>query len=433
MGPVRIYLCALVMVAVSAAGAAWKPHAVVPAREKDAWKTGYWLWAGQPASSANYRPDVLYVQTKGRRWPADLPRADRYIVVRRIEPSDRGPTRRAALALLEDYKALVADASRSVHVDGLQIDYDSPTDRLNDYGGFLEEVRRGLPPAARLSVTALLDWFGPRTQIAAVLRHVDEFVPQFYDLGLERAAAGIAEPIDAGKWAAIFDAYQIPYRIGISSFGRVARRRVDAAGRSDIRYFRDVSPMALATRRQLPRSIRTSHGGESLVHYDVVAPIAEMPALRVGDAVDVTLPTDLSVREAYESARRFGGYCAGVVFFRWPNQGETLTFEPDAVGRIVAAKPAQSGVVLEARVATCLERHCADLYIDLGRAGPVGRVVQIRTSGPLQAFLPDGPLRPALLRDDVMVVDIPGYAGYGTVRLGRAISRDAVRFQVIER
>src|SRR5580765_3541112 len=113
MRSVRVCLCALVMVAVSGAGLAWKSHSAVPAREKDAWKTGYWLWAGQSAAPATYHADVLYVQTRAGRWPADLPRAERYIVVRRIEPSDRGPARLAALALIEDYKALVADASRS--------------------------------------------------------------------------------------------------------------------------------------------------------------------------------------------------------------------------------------------------------------------------------------------------------------------------------
>jgi len=428
---VWVYVCALVIVVVSGAGLACGARSAGPAREKEAWKIGYWLWAGQSPALAKYHPDVLYVQTRGRRWPADLPGAERYIVVRRIEPSDRGLTRLAALALIEDYNALVADAP-NVRIDGLQIDYDAPTNRLSDYGGFLQEVRRGLPPTARLSVTALLDWFGPRTDIAVVLRHVDGFVPQFYDVGLERAPAGIAMPIDAAKWAPIFDAYRVPYQIGISSFGRIARRRVDAAGRSDIRYFRDVSPMALATRRQLLRSTRTSDGSEWLVHYDVVAPIPEMPALRVGDGVDVTFPTDASVRDAYRSVRRFGGYCAGVVFFRWPNQGETLTLEPDAVGRLVSGVPADAGPALEVRDGSCLERHCADLSIDLGQAASASRVVQLRMSGPLQAFLPDGPLRPVVLRDDLMVVNIPAYAGYGKVHLGRAISLDAVRFQVIE-
>ena len=145
MRSVRGHLCALVIVVVSGACLTWGSDAASPARAKDAWKIGCWLSAGSPPASAEYQPDVLYVQTRGHRWPADVPRAERYVVVRRIEFSDRGLTRLAALALIEDYKALVGDASRDVRIDGLQIDYGAPTDRLDDYSRFLGEVRRGLP------------------------------------------------------------------------------------------------------------------------------------------------------------------------------------------------------------------------------------------------------------------------------------------------
>ena len=78
---------------------------------------------------------------------------------------------------------------------------------------------------------------------------MDEFVPQFYDAGPERAASGIAEVIDAEKWAPIFNALGTPYRIGISSFGRVARRRANSSGVEQVMYFRDARPFDFAGKK----------------------------------------------------------------------------------------------------------------------------------------------------------------------------------------
>src|SRR5205814_4908509 len=120
-------------------------------------------------------------------------------------------TKAAAAALAEDFKAL-AEGAGNVRLAGLQIDYDCPTRNLASYGRFLRWVRQDLPAGRRLSITALLDWFEPGTAIRTTLSPVDEFVPQFYDAGPARVASGIAEPIDAAKWAPILNAYATPYR-----------------------------------------------------------------------------------------------------------------------------------------------------------------------------------------------------------------------------
>ena len=89
--------------------------------------------------------------------------------------------------------------------------------------------------------------------------------------------------IDRGRWAPVFNAYHVPYRIGISTFGRIARRRVDASGRVSVHYLRDASPIAFARRKQLARSTRTLSTGEVVVRYDVLAPLDERPELQPGD------------------------------------------------------------------------------------------------------------------------------------------------------
>ena len=165
---------------------------------------------------------------------------------RTIEPCSRPPGRVSASPVFE-------------------IDYDFPTSSLATYGTFLRELRQELPASQLLSITALLDWFGPRTAIADTVKWVDEFVPQFYDTAHERMSGGIAEPIDALKWAPVFNAYRVPYRIGISSFGRIARRR--STGRAfDGSLLPRRESDDFAGRRQFVRSVRATSAGELVVH-----------------------------------------------------------------------------------------------------------------------------------------------------------------------
>src|SRR5262249_34862359 len=93
-------------------------HAI-PDRAEKAWKIGYWVWAGETPMPAEFKPEILYVEVSGRRWPHNLPEADQYVVVRRIEP-DALLTRETALSLVEQYKALAADAGARARIAGLQ-------------------------------------------------------------------------------------------------------------------------------------------------------------------------------------------------------------------------------------------------------------------------------------------------------------------------
>src|SRR5688572_2128085 len=169
----------IVAMAMVIAGLFWTPTWSNSPRAHLPWKTGFWIWAGDaPPKPAAVKPDLLYVQVIGTRWPEGIPEASHYVLVRRLE-SATDITPPMARALADVYRRVLQNGQRSII--GLQIDYDCPTSRLSGYADFLTELHRALPPDTHLSITALLDWFRPGTRIQEVVNSVDEFVPQFYD------------------------------------------------------------------------------------------------------------------------------------------------------------------------------------------------------------------------------------------------------------
>jgi hypothetical protein len=396
----------------------WTPSKTFPPKAVQPWKTGLWVWAGAAPVASETKPDILYVQVQGTRWPEAVPPAEEYFVVKRLEPA-AVPTESTALAIAETYKGILQSAALPVPIIGLQIDYDCPTGKLAEYAAFLRHLRSALPSEARLSITALLDWFTPGTSIREALEPVDEFVPQFYDAGQGHSASEIAEPLDASKWAPVFNALRVPYRIGVSSFGRIARTRS-----KKVAYFRDATPLDFAIRRNLLRSTETTAAGELVVQY-------RLPQGESGDEIDITFPTTASVRKAFEAAQRFGGYCAGVLFFRWPNEGESLQLTADDVEAILSGKESSVRPTVETRDGNCPDRHCTDVYLRLGwDPNPQSQVVRVRPLQPLALFLSDGPLKPFVNRQNQIFVSVPAYAGLRSVYLGRSLSDHPVNFEV---
>jgi len=426
---VWIAVCAAGVVLLS--GLAVRSSPDLPAKPKMPWKNAYWIWAGEAAVESAVNAQLLYVELHGTQWPHNLRAATEYVVVRRLEPGTK-LTRANANALADSYKAAVAN-SGGANVSGFQIDYDAPVSQLKTYAEFLEWMRERLPLGTRLSITALLDWFRPETSVAKLIHAVDEFVPQFYDAGATRDAAGIAEPIDPAKWSPVFNQFKTPYRVGISTFGRISRRRTDVNGRSQVHYFRDASPMDFALRSGLQRSIRTTAARELVVHYDITVPLPERPDLQLGDAVEITFPTEASVGKAYDAVRALGDYCAGAIFFRWPTHSENVSMMPDVIEKVIAHKPLVPALKLDEREAACLERRCMDLYLDPGSvARSENHNIRIIARGELELFLPAGPLRPVQGRFFApMSWTLPAYAGFGKIYLGRAISTAPLHFEMM--
>lgn len=399
-------------------GLLWPPRRPALSKPRQAWATGFWVWAGASPVESSIQPDILYVQVQSRRWPSAIPSAKKYIAVRRIE-HDVEPSEGTAGQIAADYRAILNSAGPDVSLIGLQIDYDSPTRKLTDYAKFLRALREALPPESRLSITALLDWFRDGTNIHDVLDPVDEYVPQFYDAGNGASASEIAQRLDPAKWAPMFNSLGVPYRLGISSFGRIARTRSGT-----VAYFRDATPLTFALQRDLQKSVTTTGAGELVVQYKPAAGTN-------GDTVDITFPTSASIRSAYDAARQFGGYCSGVVFFRWPNRGESLALTADEVQSILAGDDASHEPRLETRNGYCTGKQCTDLYLRLGYT-PDSKPHTLRVSprDPLQLFIPEGPLQPFVNRQNQIFVRIPAYSGVRSVYLGRAIAESTIRFEV---
>ena len=148
----------------------------------------FFLWAGVPPPPAVAHAKVLYILGGEVRrggpprfvsLSAATPRGLRsalWLTVRseRLDWDER--TWEAALRMLAQWH------NAGNRVEGLQIDFDAATSGLGRYAAFLREVRRRLPPRAKLSVTGLLDWSanGDPGALAALSGVVDEAVIQTY-------------------------------------------------------------------------------------------------------------------------------------------------------------------------------------------------------------------------------------------------------------
>lgn len=65
---------------------------------------------------------------------------------------------------------------------GIQLDFDAGTKNLDQYAGFLRQLRLDLPESYRLSITGLLDWasHGNRATLKSLQGIVDEIIFQTY-------------------------------------------------------------------------------------------------------------------------------------------------------------------------------------------------------------------------------------------------------------
>jgi hypothetical protein len=191
---------------------------------------GFWYWLDPGPDVEAVPVDALYFRagsfTAGQGYwygemPKQLPQANEYWALFRYE-TQGVPAKEDAKRLADALGDVAYEARRRhIAIRGVQLDIDSPTGLLKSYADFLAEVRKAIPKELQLSITALLDWFRPGTAVAQVIGNVDEFVPQFYDLGNPRdERSTIAAKVDADKWGPVFNRFGKRFRVGISTFGR---------------------------------------------------------------------------------------------------------------------------------------------------------------------------------------------------------------------
>lgn len=205
-----IRLAAAMLLALAAPG----PAARVDATRYDA----FWLWAGVKPQPVLARARTLYIlQGQVSRDPVRL------VAQRPAVPHVRGPdvwmvvrveTLRWPEAVHAQLRAQLARwRAAGNRVVGVQIDFDARTRHLEDYAGFLRDLRRRLPADCRLGITGLLDWSsnGDPKGLDALTGAVDEVVLQIYQG--RRVIPGYS------GYLARLDRMKIPFRIGLLQGG----------------------------------------------------------------------------------------------------------------------------------------------------------------------------------------------------------------------
>jgi len=426
------------------------------------WTTGFWFWEGSsldPAYSGE-TVDVLFAQvgtirsdrdrrsaaepaerwnTYGR-WPDQMPPARDYWLVYRYERQGV-PGLPAAVQLAGEISHLQAEArERNLHVVGIQLDIDSPTSALPRYAEFLREVRKDLPEGFEISITALLDWFRSGTAIDDVIKHVDKFVPQFYDIGdpaVFYRASAIAARIDSAHWGPLFNRFHKRFRIGISSFGRVrliANETPAQTGYRRIAFYGDLQPLDVAVNPAFELRAERNQADETVLNYRATRKLRiDYTNINPGDTLQFIVSTPEAIRAAVYSAREIKGSNAGVVVFRWPAERESWAMQPDEV--LDAAGVGAAGPNRQDRVhvvaGDCAAVECVDVYLE--SAGPLSPRVaryRIHASTQLEYFLPEKNVPVRLAGASDMEVSLPPYCGRGRLYIGRAVSLRRAEFTV---
>jgi hypothetical protein len=393
------------------------------------WSTGYWMWGAweeeDSAPASSRQPVDLIAFNMGEPGyqvsylfhtiePGNLPAARRYIAVIRthMDPFTRPKLAPAAIKRFQRLQYRFREAHRELNE--IQLDFDCPTNSLPQYADWLEQWRRELPQGTRLTVTALLDWFRPGTEIGRVLSKVDGFVPQFYDVETaenSRIMPKISYPPDHAKWGPIFERFNIPYRIGLSSFGRVQG--------GDIEF----GDARLNAKAELRVSINDS--GERVI--ETTQPDVDGAP---GKYAEIQ-PTAESIARGYKEARAMGNHCIGVMFFRWPAIHESLALTPDEITDILAGKAPGTGYSVESEDAGCASVECSDLsLIQNDRFPSHARVISLTSSTPLEYFLPCGSIKPTVNQSDKLQFRIPAYNAETKIYLGRAVSKKPAQYTV---
>jgi hypothetical protein len=368
-----------------------------------------------------------------------MPAARDYWLVYRYERQGV-PGLPAAVQLAGEISRLRAEArERNLHVVGIQLDIDSPTYLLPRYAEFLSEVRKGLPVGFEISITALLDWFRSGTAINDVIKQVDEFVPQFYDIGdpaVFYRESAIAARIDSAHWGPVFNRFHKRFRIGISSFGRARLIPNEAAqtGNRRIAFYGDLQALDIAVNPAFELRAERNQAGETVLNYRATRKVRiDYTNINPGDTFQFIISTPEAIRAAVHSARQIKGSNAGVVFFRWPAERESWAMQPDEV--LDAAGLDAAGTSRQDRVhvvpGDCAAVECVDIYLE--SSGPLSPRVaryRIHSSRALEYFLPEKNLPVDLVGTSDVEVSLPPYCGRGRVYIGRAVSLQRSEFSV---
>jgi hypothetical protein len=215
-------------------------------------------------------------------------------------------------------------------VDGVEIDFDCASARLDEYAKLLAAIKAKLPGDATLSITALPSWIGA-PGLAGVLAQADETVLQVH--AVTDPKHGLFDPKQASAWIAAFaKADSKPFRIALPAYGSALV--VDAEGHR----------VGVESESALPVA------GERLELF-------ADPQAVAGLVHDITLAPPSNLR--------------GFVWFRLPLPGDRRAWPLATLSAVIAGKPLH-----------------ADWTPDISDGGNGAFDVTVRNSGNLEAVLP---------------------------------------------
>jgi len=195
-----------------------------------------------------------------------------------------------------------------------------------------------------------------------------------------------------------------------------------------------LTPLDVATNSSFTLESRRSETNELVLSYRATRQIhIDYNDFHSGDTIQFILSTPDSVRAAVEGARRIKGYCAGIVFFRWPASNETLAMQPAetlmAAGLSPPAPERRASVHLVD--GGCATVKCTDVYLTnatLFSPMPVHYV--IRTSTELEYFLPEDRMPVKMSGPSELTLSLPPYCGRAHMYLGRAVTAKRAEYTV---
>ena len=419
-----------------------------PSPEK--WTTGFWFWRGSATAARppDPAPDTLYFQAGelngpnifngNQPWhlygeiPNPIPAAGEYWMVFRFDRQSVPDTSAIPVLTNETARLLKVARERGLNLVGIQLDIDSPTASLPQYSAFLHSVRQQLPPGMQLSITGLLDWFRDDTSVTEVIREVDEFVPQFYDLGDpgSRQRPVIAAKFDAGRWGPVFNRFGKRFRIGISTFGRARIIRLPGSSGMQSMIFNDLTPMDIAVNPAFTLQTSKNETSEMVLNYRAIREVRiGWNTIRAGEIVQFILPTPEQVRLAVTGARHIGGSCAGVLFFRWPEYDEALAMAPAQVMSIVNSDAKQSRPEVMTVDGECASVKCMDVFVVNGvTLNPNPVRYRLKASTELEYFIPNPRIPARMTGSSQLELSLPPWSGRQRIHLGRAVSAMAATY-----
>jgi hypothetical protein len=253
------------------------------------------------------------------------------IPVLRIEasgPSTFPPPSRPALRQV--LEKLRADAG----APKLQIDYESPDRLIDEYAGFLHELK-DQGRSWRLSISALAHWSKYSGPLAGC---ADEITPMFYDLDPKSERLGptgmppLVDPA-IGSQLASWRGFPIPWKAGLPNFSRVTVIAPDGKSRGNLRgwswddiYFASfLQPCGATSAGQALFTV--SH--EGLLGFTPVHP---------QEHLDVRYPDRGQLRQAAQQSLADGAQ--GVVYFRLADENDPSGYSAADISAAPESAPA---------------------------------------------------------------------------------------------